>query len=178
MTDKPIEESYWVIPGSFLAGAYPVTSTVPNLARNDLDAFLEAGITDYFDLTNPGELPPYLTDLEQEAIRYSILINYQRHHIQDRGLPSRKEMIQLLDDLDASLNDQKKVYLHCWGGIGRTGTTIGCWLVRHGMSGKHALEHLNELYRTSGQSRFYPRSPETDGQRRFILEWIESGRDG
>ena len=24
-----------------------------------------------------------------------------------------------------------RVYVHCWGGVGRTGTVVGCWLVRH-----------------------------------------------
>ena len=31
------------------------------------------------------------------------------------------------------------MYLHCWGGVGRTGTVVGCWLVRHGRTGDEAL---------------------------------------
>ncbi len=136
MIDKPIPESYWVVPGNFLAGAYPVSSVDPQLARRDLAAFLDAGFTSFFDLTNPGELPPYLPELEQESLRYGIPVHYQRSHIQDKGLPTRDGMVRLLDDVDAALEAGKLVYLHCWGGIGRTGTTVGCWLVRHGLSGK------------------------------------------
>ena len=28
--------------------------------------------------------------------------------------------------------DGRKVYVHCWGGVGRTGTVVGCYLVRQG----------------------------------------------
>ncbi|MFZ5949388.1 MAG: fused DSP-PTPase phosphatase/NAD kinase-like protein [Candidatus Rifleibacteriota bacterium] len=26
----------------------------------------------------------------------------------------------------------KPVYVHCWGGLGRTGVVVGCWSRRHG----------------------------------------------
>jgi len=55
------------------------------------------------------------------------------------------------------------------GGIGRTGATVGCWLVRHGLTGGQALTRLNELYRVAEQSRIISRSPETDA--RLILSW-------
>ena len=42
-------------------------------------------------------------------------------------------MTRILDDVDAALADGGAVYVHCWGGIGRTGTVVGCWLVRHGL---------------------------------------------
>ena len=113
--------------------------------------------------------------LQAEAIHYGIPIHYQRANIQDKGLPAHDQMTALLDSLDASLAAGQKIYLHCWGGIGRTGTTVGCWLVRHGLTGDQALIRLNELYRTSEQSHIFPRSPETDAQVKFILGWAEDG---
>jgi len=175
MSDKPIPESYWVLPGKFLAGGYPIASVEEGLARDSLAAFIEAGIDSFFDLTRLGELPPYLLLLQEEALHYGIPINYQRMTIQDKGLPAHEKMAALLDALDAALESGHKVYLHCWGGIGRTGTTVGCWLVRHGLSGSQALIRLNELYREAGQSRNFPRSPETDAQVNFILGWMEDG---
>ena len=175
MTDKPISESYWVVPGSFLAGAYPFLRFHEAYQPSRKVAFLEAGFNTFFDLTWPGERPAYLNDLQEEADRYRITIQYHHINIQDRGLPSPKMMSDLLDTIDASLSAGDKVYLHCVGGIGRTGMTVGCWLVRHGLTGGQALIHLNELYQTAGQSRLYPQSPETDSQVQFILHWTEDG---
>jgi hypothetical protein len=47
--------------------------------------------------------------------------------------------------------------------------------VRHGLSGSQAFIRLNELYQQAGQSRNFPRSPETDAQVNFILGWMEDG---
>jgi hypothetical protein len=57
------------------------------------------------------------------------------------------------------------------GGIGRTGTTVGCYLVRHGRSGEQALEELARLYAGAAQSAFYPHSPEDPRQTAFVREW-------
>jgi hypothetical protein len=175
MSDKPISESYWVVPGSFLAGGYPFSSFNEVVIRQRCAAFLEAGFNTFFDLTRTGELPAYLPSLQEEAGRHGISIDYQRIHFQDKGLPAHEQMAVLLDGVDAALATGRKVYLHCWGGIGRTGMTVGCWLVRHGLTGGQALIRLNELYRTSGQSRFFPQSPETDAQVQFILNWTDDG---
>ena len=175
MSDKPLPESYWVVPGNFLAGGYPISSVDEAVARQCLATFIDTGINTFFDLTREGELPPYLPILQEEAVNYGIPINYRRATIQDKGLPSHEKMAALLDALDAALASGYKVYLHCWGGIGRTGTTVGCWLVRHGLTGGQALIRLNELYRTAEQSRIFPHSPETDAQVNFILGWVEDG---
>jgi hypothetical protein len=176
MSDKPILESYWVVPGSFLAGRYPVSSFKDSTTiHQSLSSFLNFGFDTFFDLTRVGELPAYLPVLQEEAARYGITINYQRIDIQDRGLPSHAQMTALLDAIDAALAAGRKIYLHCWGGIGRTGMTIGCWLVRHGLTGGMALIRLNELYQMAGQSSLFPHSPETDAQVQFILAWTDDG---
>jgi hypothetical protein len=175
MNNKPIPESYWVVPGCFLAGGYPVHSRNQALIGPNLTTFLEAGFNTFFDLTRPGERPPYLAELQDQAARYGISIQYQRLEIQDWSLPEHASMVTLLDAIDAALSAGRKVYLHCWGGIGRTGMTVGCWLVRHGLTGGQALIRLNELYRTAEQSRLYHQSPETDAQVQFILSWVEDG---
>ena len=174
MNDKPIPESYWVVPARFLAGGYPASTHDDEMViRLRLTAFLNAGFDTFFDLTREGELPPYLPFLREEAAYYNKAINYSRRSIQDKGLPSRYQMVILLDDIDAALAAGRIIYLHCWGGIGRTGMAVGCWLVRHGLTGEAALARLNELYRTAEQSSIFPRSPEMDVQVAFILNWSE-----
>jgi protein-tyrosine phosphatase len=62
-------------------------------------------------------------------------------------------------------------YVHCWGGIGRTGTVVGCWLVaREGLTTDAALQRIAELRKDTPDRGLG--SPETKLQRRFVLQWL------
>ena len=58
--DRPLANSYWVIPGRFLAGEYPGAMEEPE-AQVKINRLLDAGISCFIDLTEPGEsgLLPY-----------------------------------------------------------------------------------------------------------------------
>lgn len=173
---RPIPESYWVFPGQILAGEYPTTSYSPERARQRLNAFLQAGFNTFFDLTSPGELTPYEPVLEEEATDYGIEITYRRFAINDFGLPSLEKMLAILDAIDTARQSGRKIYLHCQGGIGRTGTVVGCYLVEQGMGGQQALDQLAEWWRNVPKSAFYPHSPETTAQEEFVRNWREQKR--
>ncbi len=169
----PIRESYWILTGRFLAGEYP-GGVDEEQTRRRMDGLLAAGIDTFIDLTEPSELPPYLSILREQAREHGHEIAYRRFSILDRSLPSRAEMIAILNGIDAALASHHSVYLHCWGGVGRTGTTVGCYLVRHGKSGQEALDQIGAWWQLVPKHRFHPRSPETDQQVQFILDWHES----
>ena len=59
--------------------------------------------------------------------------------IRDMRVCNERHMRRVLDAIDKDIADGRTVYVHCWGGIGRTGMVIGCWLVRHGMMVDRAL---------------------------------------
>ena len=71
---------------------------------------------------------------------------------------------------DLNPDKGKMPYVHCWGGIGRTGTVVGCWLARHGGGGEDALNQLKQLWTNCTKSAIR-NSPETDEQENFILNW-------
>jgi len=173
---RPISESYWVDPGRLLAGEYPAKFD-RELTRKRIDALLEAGFTTFIDLTKPGETVPYNHLLFEEAKIYELAAKHLRFPIGDFGLPTPRHMKDILDTIDASLLAGRKIYLHCWGGIGRTGTTVGCYLVRRGRTGEEALEQLAEWWQTVPKSQIHPHSPETPEQMDFIRTWAghESG---
>ncbi len=58
-----------------------------------------------------------------------------------------------------------------WGGVGRTGTVVGCYLLKQGMANKNTvLETVKTLKKnTTIVNRV---SPETEEQREFVLDWI------
>ena len=61
------------------------------------------------------------------------------------------------------------VYVHCWGGVGRTGLVVGCHLARHGVVGPAALERITELRR--GAADEHRQSPENALQEAMVLGW-------
>ena len=102
---------------------------------------LEAlGVTTFVDLTPPADPLPRYDDVLRRAQRIS-------HPIVDMATPGLRQMERILDDLDAALAGDGLTYVHCWGGIGRTGTVIGCWLVRHGLDEGDAISRIAQLRR-------------------------------
>ena len=173
MTDqdnRPVLESYWVVPGQLLAGEYPGQFD-EELTRKRLDALIEAGFDTFIDLTTPNETLPYSGILLDKAKVYEVKIAHRRFPIGDFGLPTPEQMNLILDTIDEGLQTTHKIYLHCLGGIGRTGTTVGCYLVRQGNSGADALNQLSDWWKSVPKSRYHPHSPETTGQMNFVLNW-------
>ena len=79
-------------------------------------------------------------------------------------------MKQILDEIDTAIEHDRPVYLHCWGGRGRTGTVVGCWLVRHGKAtGDEALAMIQRLRKNDPTS--YMPSPETGKQKSMVTSW-------
>jgi hypothetical protein len=172
MNLRPISESYWVEPGQFLAGEYPGKYEEES-TRKRVDALIEAGIDTFIDLTQSGETLPYKDILLEQATAYGVHITHQRYAIGDFGLPTSKQMNDILNAIEENLQAGRKIYVHCWGGIGRTGTTVGCYLVRQGKSAEEALDQLAAWWRGVPKSQYHPHSPETREQVAFIRSWAE-----
>lgn len=175
----PNKECYWVLPDRLLAGQYPGSYNEIS-TRKKLCRYLDTGISFFLDLTEQneisptGERKPYDKILQAEAHARNIKVQHQRMSIQDFGIPTRAFMTRILDTIDDALKAGHKVYVHCWGGIGRTGTVVGCYFVRHGKSGEQALKHIARLWRSVGKSKTYPLSPEIEVQRKFVAEFTDT----
>ena len=165
----PIPESYWVTPGKLLAGEYPGSRILEEHTRARLQALLEAGASLFINLTKPGELPDYTRILGEEAARMGKTAEHRNYPIADFSTPTPEGMKAALDAIDGALEAGRVVYVHCWAGIGRTGTTVGCYLVRHGMDPEEALQHIAELRRGIPSSA--TPSPESRQQWDFVREW-------
>lgn len=172
----PFPHSYWVIPGKLLAGHYPGSSD-PIEAHRKLIGLVEAGIRRVVNLQEADErnyfgepFVPYERELHRIAAERNTEATMIRMPIRDLSVPSREEMRAILDEIDRSIGQNRPVYVHCWGGLGRTGTAVGCYLARHGIAtGWDALRKIKSLRR--GTPDWRASSPQTESQFAMVRGW-------
>jgi hypothetical protein len=155
--DAPLPGAY-VAAAGVLAGPHPATADERG-TRDRLAALAAAGVALVVDLTEPGEAPDYTPLLPRGVASV-------RFPVRDLTAPSPATTRTILATIDDTLATGGGVYVHCRGGIGRTGAVVGCWLVHRGLAGDDPLATLAAL-RGAGAAA----SPETDEQRRLVSAW-------
>ena len=174
----PFGRSYWVVPHKLLAGSYPGSEN-PSEAARKIKQLFNSGIRFILSLMEDHEtdhngepFAPYARIFKDVAYRSGAQVLCRRNPVPDLGVPSKNQMVEILDSIDGSIDRGLPVYVHCWGGVGRTGTVIGCYLVRHGLStGANVLERIALLRKNENESHRV--SPETPAQRRMVQSWIQ-----
>jgi ADP-ribosylglycohydrolase len=125
----------------------------------------DAGVTLFVDLTTPGDhLEPYEHLLATSARRASV-------PVPDLTPPTAAVVMAVVELIDRETAAGGVTYVHCWGGIGRTGSIVGCWLAER-VGGAAALERLTDLRSSCADAR--RRSPETAAQCDLVRHWPRS----
>ena len=175
----PFNRSYWIVPGKFLAGCYP-GSEDQQQAFQKLSGLIDSGIRTVINLMEQNEFnwagkafTGYEEQMQSIAASMGHSVSFERMPIKDTWVPSRIEMIEILDRIDASINNEKPVYVHCWGGRGRTGTVAGCYMARHARAtGRNILKMIQDLRKNTEDHKMA--SPETPQQVDMVLSWVET----
>lgn len=183
MSKLPHVNAYAVGDGSVVAGEYPGSrrDTPEEQVTARVASFLDAGITAFVDLTDPADgLEPYAESIVEAARERGADVEYNRFTIRDMDVCEPEHMNRALDRIDEHVEAGRRVYVHCWGGIGRTGMVVGCWLVRHGASGDEALAEVTRGFESMSPEKVERHrrtgSPQTPQQRNVVKRWAEHDR--
>ncbi len=147
-------------PGSFIEAITEHNHKVGEL--------IELQITTTLCLMKDFELA-YFSAYEAAVTQVNPTFKKILYPIADMSIPDTATMVHILDKIDQLIADQEKIYVHCWGGHGRTGTVIGCWLKRHGFENriiyqKLMLWRMQTLFGTTS-------SPQAHEQFMMINHW-------
>lgn len=156
-----VVHAWWVTPSSVLAGEYP-GHIEPDQARAKLDMLVDAGIRTFVDLTTPADrLAPYDALLDEIAAARDLDLRRLEFPIPDVSVIADAGYTPIT----AAVEDAKArggVYVHCWGGVGRTGTVVGCLLADEGYSYEGIVARISDL--RAGSRKAHRRAPETAEQ--------------
>jgi len=165
--DSPLYQSYRV-DGNVFAGEYP-GDKYGEKAETKLNQMFHFGVRHFVDLTEEGELTPYVDLLPADC-------TYNRFPIRDVSVPkSVDEVGKLIDKMKGlSRQDDGYVYIHCWGGVGRTGTIVACYLAEQmeNPTANKALAKLRCLFSAMPKSA-HRVTPETKEQEAFVAKYVE-----
>jgi hypothetical protein len=174
--ERPFERSYWAVPGQLLAGCYPGDLN-PELMEAKLDGLIRAGVSLVVNLMEETETDhagrpfiDYKLPLQMMAKKAGEQIRFMRFPIRDMSIPTAAQMREILDAIHAEIRAEGVVYVHCWGGKGRTATVGGCYLVEAALENRDTvLATIKSL--TAHASKFFWPTPQTEEQCEFVTNW-------
>ncbi|CBJ33615.1 conserved unknown protein [Ectocarpus siliculosus] len=190
----PTMESNWVLPGRLLVGAYPASMNDSHHAHLLCTILLQGvstfvclqqeyqaeGVTE--EMWRSGDaLRPYFQDVVQLLAKLGELrradprsvpaicapeeTDFVHFPIVDCNVADDTKVLQLAAQLAGRLARGEVMYLHCWGGHGRTGTVVCIMLhLMYGLSADEAMErcqHVHDVRRIP----ISVGSPQTEAQR-------------
>ena len=191
----PLPESNWVIKGQLIAGAYPGDENNDSTNINNLIKVLNCGVTQFSCLQKEYVegisestwrrgygLRPYFEDVQkiiQNKSSYPTLdtsikdIKFTHLSIEDCSITDDDETLSVAQKLVKDIQNGEVIYLHCWGGHGRTGIIVS--LILHLIYDITSDEAMRRCTFVHGMRRAKVNvgSPQTELQREQVSRIIE-----
>jgi ADP-ribosyl-[dinitrogen reductase] hydrolase len=173
-----LARTWWIEQDAVLAGPYPGAPDKA-AARAKIQALLDAGVRTFINLQEHGEsgaggstFPDYM-----EVVPTSMAgeVRSLRFPVPDMGTPYPAQIGDVLQAI-ATWRASGLVYVHCWGGHGRTGTIAGCHMRELGLTADEALAQIADARAHDEYLAGHP-SPQTPEQRAVIADWEPQPRE-
>lgn len=164
--DEEVIHAWWVQPGHVLAGEYPGSVDGIEATRNKIAVLIDNGVRTFIDLTTPIDgMSRYDDLLAEAAAARSLDLRRVSFPIPDVSVIEDDGYDPIVAAIGGAAT-RGAVYVHCWGGVGRTSTVVGCLLVDDGLDGDAAHRRIKELRADSGKAD--RAAPERDAQSEVI----------
>lgn len=171
--DDAVLHAWWVEPGRLLAGEYPGARTARKAAKK-VRLLIDAGVDSIVDLTTPDDhLAPYQETLRAVADEAGRQVLHFSYPIPDMGVIDQDGYDRILAGIRDEIAVGRVVYVHCWGGKGRTCTVVGCLLIDGGLDYDGAIARIVEL--RAGTRKAHDPCPESPSQHRLLRERAACG---
>jgi protein-tyrosine phosphatase len=166
----PFKKSYWILPGKLLVGEVPTGMSLPE-TKEKLNGLKNLNVSVIINLMEDDETNregDLFYNYEEDALKLGM--KTFRFSIEDVSIPSKELMDSIINQMHKSIQNNDTIYVHCWGGVGRTGTVVGCFLKKFKYAtNENVFEFIDYLKRTSAMNERM--SPETSEQMNFVLNW-------
>jgi len=182
----PTNWSHWVIPGRLIAGAYPGDYKEKEHEELLGTLVMDAKVTTFVNLLEIAEskrFTPYVETIEKikKANDLKTEFKYISFPIPDHSInPKNEEVVKLVWDIIKLIDGGECVYVHCWGGHGRTGTVVSVLIgLVFNVNAQTALDVNKKLHscriKTNGQVS--PQTPTQFDQVRAVSVYPDDLRD-
>ncbi|KAL6079114.1 ADP-ribose glycohydrolase ARH3, variant 3 [Balamuthia mandrillaris] len=173
----PTPRSNWVIPGRLLAGAYPGDRKEPQHTEVVHTLVKTAGVQTFVCLQTAKELGSF-RDYQPIAKAANPSVSFLHFPIQDGAVGEDEEVVQLVERLSRLIKEERNVpvYVHCWGGHGRTGTIIALLIANlYQVGSEEALSRTGKYHNSrliTNRSSLSPQTPVQFEQVRRITSLV------
>lgn len=156
----------WLGTESVLCGEYPsdafgTDTKIKELYKADFNVFI--------DLTHPTDgLTSYTQHIYRRLDRP---VSYHSFPIVDGDIITNEAYAGIVYLMRIHALSNSKIYLHCWGGMGRTATVLACYfkVVEHSMKPEEALRLIDEA--REGTSKAHRPAPQNELQINAIKDF-------
>ena len=172
---RPLPNTYWVVPGRFLAGEYPGDED-PRKAAAKLNTLLRAGVNHFIDLTTPRDgLEPYVETARSEAGRLGLSIEWERHPVADMSVPSSPEQMSgiLRRHRRRDVRRQERSTSTAGAASAARARSWAAGWCGAGAPATRPWPEIAEWWQHVEKADRIPASPQTSEQRDYVRRWTE-----